>query len=148
MSFTDVIRFVGWYLGGQRNRRKVELDTERKDVGGTDRMRRSSQAPVGEGRPVSEVGSRSISCPDSLCFLAAPVSVPLLWLGLSGLRIWQPGERRLGHSLFCVWRVRALLCPVLLQKLRALQWVLSCVTAQPPRPHPRWSPRADSCPSF
>lgn len=78
MSFTDVIRFVGWYLGEQRNRHKVELDTERKDVGGTDRMRWSFQASFGEGRPVSEVGSRNISCPDSLCFLAAPVSVPLL----------------------------------------------------------------------
>lgn len=78
MSFTDAIRFVGWYLDEQRNRCKVELDAERKDVGGMDRMRRSFQAPAGEGRPVSEVGSRSISCPDSLCFLAAPVSVPLL----------------------------------------------------------------------
>lgn len=78
MSFTDVIRFVACYLGEQRNRCKVELDTERKDVGGMDRMRRSFQAPVGEGRPMSEVSPRSISCPDSLSFLAAPVSVPLL----------------------------------------------------------------------
>lgn len=47
-------------------------------IGEVDSVRSSFQAPVGEGKPVSEVGSRRISCPDSLSFLAAPVSVPLL----------------------------------------------------------------------
>lgn len=41
-------------------------------------VRNSVRAPVGEGRLVSEVGSRRISCSDSLSFLVAPVSVPLL----------------------------------------------------------------------
>lgn len=47
-------------------------------IGEMDSVRSSFQAPVGEGKPVSEVDSRRISCPDSLSFLAAPVSVPLL----------------------------------------------------------------------
>lgn len=78
IRFTEIVRFIGWCLAEQRNRCKWLLNAERGEIGEMGSIRNFVRAPAGEGRLVSEVGSRRISWPDSLSFLTAPVSVPLL----------------------------------------------------------------------